>query len=122
MNRRNYNHFDYFDYLKEEKKETGEILLDVSKNEKYENEKLYLVKYICSVKTKQDKYFVGRLQLQKQYSYIFKDVNIFRKLINHKTCKLTVQINWILLFDIEKLLKKIPLDIIIHEIIEYLYN
>jgi hypothetical protein len=121
MNRRSYNLLSYLNNNKKDEVKIGEVVIDISKNKEYKTDKFYLVKYINPLIRKENACFVANLKSQNKYSYAFKNSSIYNKLLNHRNCILSIPVNFVELFEIEKLLQKIPLDIIIHEIIDYLH-
>jgi hypothetical protein len=105
----------------------GEIKIDFKENKMFKEEELYYVIYKYKFKKfyNSDEFivkpnFYAILKKTLYNSYIFKNVSKYENIKSHKNCSLTVPIDWVDMIEIYKLLPKIPSDIIVHEIMEFL--
>ena len=105
----------------------GEIKIDFKENKMFKEEELYYIIYKYKFKKfyNSDEFivkpnFYAILKKTLYNSYIFKNVSKYENIKSHKNCSLTVPIDWVDMIEIYKLLPKIPSDIILHEIMEFL--
>jgi hypothetical protein len=100
----------------------GNINIDISKIKKLKIGEKYFVKYNdSSLKENLNKYFLATLNEQKYYSYIFSNIYMFNDNKNIiKKYNLSTPVYWLETFEISKLFPKIPLEIIIYEIMTYI--
>jgi hypothetical protein len=106
-----------------EETKTGEIKYDISTLQKLKENDIYYVQYTTAI-LKKNISFCGVLKNQKNYSYIFEKIKILEKSeqnkIIHKRCKYSIPKYWVSTVNLTHLSQIIPLDIILHEILEYL--
>jgi hypothetical protein len=101
----------------------GEIIIHMSSDYNPRIGKLYYVRYdYCNLTSRKNEFFCAILKKQKEYSYIFKDIyhSLHTDLYSSKKCVLSVPKYWVECIDIDMLYRKLPKDIIIHEILQYL--
>jgi hypothetical protein len=101
----------------------GEIIIRMNSDSLLPIGKLYYVRYdYCNLTSRRNEFFFAILKKQKEYSYIFKDIchSLHTDLIQSKKCVLSVPKYWVECIDIDVLHRKLPKDILIHEILQYL--
>lgn len=101
----------------------GEVIIHMHSENPLRIGNLYYVRYDhCNMASRKNQFFCAVLKKQKEYSYIFKNIyhSLHTDLYCSKKCVLAVPKYWVECIDLDILNRKLPKDIIIHEILQYL--